>query len=187
LASSANIYGNACSGIISEASPPQPANDYGITKLAVEELAKLYADRLPIIVTRPFNYTGLGQSSKYIVPKIVEHVRLRAERLEIGNIDVQRDFSDVRAVAEVYAQLTETPAATSGTFNICSGRAVSLRHIIDTACQLAGHSMEVVINPDFVRANEVRSLCGNPERLEALIGPIRMPPLEDTLRWMLEA
>lgn len=185
-ASSANIYGNACSGIIDEGIPADPANDYGITKLAVENLAKLYSGRLPVVVTRPFNYTGVGQAANYLVPKIVDHVRCRAERLEIGNIDVERDFSDVRTVAEIYARLVDTPAATGGTFNICSGHAVSLRHIIDTACQIAGHTMEVSVNPAFVRANEVRFLCGNPAKLQTAIGPVEMPPLESTLQWMLE-
>lgn len=187
LASSANIYGKECSGMIDEAAPAAPANDYGITKLTVEHLAQLYSDRLPIVVTRPFNYTGVGQAVNYLVPKIVDHVRRRAPRMEIGNIDVERDFADVRTVAEIYARLVDTSAATGGTFNICSGHAVSLRHIIDTACQLAGHSMEIAVNPEFVRANEVRFLCGNPARLEAVIGSVDMPPLEATLRWMLEA
>jgi nucleoside-diphosphate-sugar epimerase len=187
VASSANIYGKACSGMINEATPADPANDYGITKLTVEHLARLYSDRLPIAVTRPFNYTGVGQAVNYLVPKIVDHVRRRALRMEIGNIDVERDFADVRTVAEMYARLVDTPAAPGHTFNICSGQAVSLRYIIDTACRLAGHSMEIAINPEFVRANEVRFLCGNPARLEAAIGPVDMPPLEATLRWMLEA
>ena len=186
-ASSANIYGKACSGIIDEATPADPANDYGITKLTVEHLAKLYSDRLPITVTRPFNYTGVGQAADYLVPKIVDHVRRRAPRMEIGNINVERDFADVRTVAEIYARLDDAPNTSGHTYNICSGQAVSLRYIIDTACQLAGHTMEIAINPEFMRANEVRFLCGNPARLEAAIGPVDMPPLEATLRWMLEA
>lgn len=187
LASSANIYGKACFGMIDEATPPSPANDYGITKVAVEQLARLYSDKLPIVITRPFNYTGIGQATNYLVPKIIDHVRRKSPVLEIGNIDVERDFADVRTVSEIYARLVDTPTAIAGTFNICTGKAVSLRHIIDTACKIAGHSMEIAINPEFVRANEVHFLCGNPSKLEAAIGPIEMPTLETTLRWMLEA
>jgi nucleoside-diphosphate-sugar epimerase len=70
-------------------------------------------------------------------------------------------------------------------FNVCSGRAVSLREVIDTALRLTGQQMEVEVNADFVRANEVRVLKGSPEKLERAIGPLAHVPLEETLRWML--
>jgi nucleoside-diphosphate-sugar epimerase len=68
LASSANIYGNRRDGVIDETMPPEPANDYGITKLTCEMLGRLYADRLPIAIVRPFNYTGRGQSEQFVIP-----------------------------------------------------------------------------------------------------------------------
>jgi nucleoside-diphosphate-sugar epimerase len=186
LASSANIYGNAYSGILDESVRPAPANDYGITKIATEYLANIYAERLPLIVVRPFNYTGVGQAANFIVPKIVDHIRRRALKIELGNIDVERDFSDVRTVADIYARLLDAPQAVGGTYNVCSGIAVSLRQILDVITDLAGHEMSIEINPAFVRANEVRSLCGSRAKLESVIGPVDMPPLENTLRWMLE-
>lgn len=186
LASSANIYGNAREGLLVESLPPAPANDYGVTKVAMEYVASLYSSRLPIIVVRPFNYTGLGQNPDFVIPKIIEHASRRAPVIELGNMDVERDFSDVRTVAHVYARLLETPAATGGTFNICSGVPVSLRQILNMVARISGHTMEVRINPAFVRANEVRTLTGSAARLEAVIGPLPSIPLEDTLRWMLE-
>ena len=185
VASSANVYGNARAGVLDETVPPTPANDYGVTKAAAELLAKLYGDRLPLIVARPFNYTGRGQSEQFLIPKIVAHVRRRAPEIELGNLDIARDFSDVRGVVDAYARLLETPAAVGETVNICSGSATSLGELLDLVQRISGHPMPVRVNPAFVRSDEVKTLCGSPRKVESLIGPIGMPPLEDTLRWML--
>ena len=88
---------------------------------------------------------------------------------------------------DAYARLLTEPSAIGGTFNICSGKAVSLREVIDLVEALSGNSFEVKVNPAFVREKEVVSLCGSPARVEATIGPLNHIPLEDTLRWMLEA
>ena len=186
IASSANIYGNSRSGIIDESVPAAPANDYGLTKTATELLAGLYSRRLPLIVARPFNYTGRGQSREFLIPKIVEHARRCSRTIELGNLDVERDFSDVRAVVDAYLRLIGEPAAIGGTFNICSGHATSLREIVNLVGEIVGRELEVRVNPAFVRPDEVRSLCGSAARVERVIGPLAMPPLKETLRWMLE-
>lgn len=186
LASSANIYGNAREGLIDETAAPAPANDYGVTKLAAEYVAKLFSDRLPLIVVRPFNYTGRGQSAEFLIPKIVSHVVQRSMEIELGNLDVARDFSDVRGVVRAYARLLDEPEALGGTFNVSSGKATSLGEILDLVGRLSGHDMKVRVNPAFVRANEVKTLLGSAERLERVVGSLGMPPIEETLRWMLE-
>lgn len=185
LASSANVYGNRREGVLDESVAPEPANDYGITKLTCEMLAGLYSDRLPIITVRPFNYTGRGQSEQFIIPKIVAHAKACSETIELGNIDVARDFSDVRAVVDSYARLLEAPQALGGLFNVCSGEARTLSEVLDLAAELTGHRMEVRVNPAFVRPDEVRMLCGSRARLESVIGEVEMPSLRDTVAWML--
>jgi GDP-6-deoxy-D-talose 4-dehydrogenase len=187
VASSANIYGNGRAGMLDETMPPAPANDYGITKVAGELICGLASSRLPIIVTRPFNYTGVGQSDSFLVPKIVAHARRRATAIELGNLDVARDFSDVRMVVDAYARLLDTPEAIGGTFNICSGIATSLQDILDSVRRISGHDFGVRVNPAFVRTDEVKTLCGNAARIESMIGPLARVPLEETLRWMLTA
>lgn len=187
VASSANIYGNRREGVLDEGMTPEPANDYGITKLACEMLARLYADRLPIITVRPFNYTGRGQSEAFLIPKIIAHARVRAPVIELGNTEVARDFSDVRGVVDAYARLLDAPAAVGGVFNICSGTARTLAEVIAEVEAASGHRMEVRVNPAFVRADEVKTLCGSAVRLESVIGPLAMPPFAETIRWMLDA
>lgn len=186
LASSANVYGNRREGVLDETMSPEPANDYSITKFSCEMLARLYADRLPITIVRPFNYTGRGQNEKFIIPKIVAHAKARSPVIELGNIDVARDFSDVRSVVDSYARLLAAPAAIGGLYNTCSGKAFALREVIDLVSRMSGHEMEVRVNPAFVRADEVRSLCGSRQRLESVIGEVSMPSLEQTIGWMLD-
>lgn len=187
VTSSANIYGNGASGIISEEQPVLPANDYGVTKVAKENLAHIYSDRLPIIVARPFNYTGIGQTENFIIPKIVAHFKQRESLIEMGNIDVARDFSDVRDVVSAYLKLLQSPAAIGQTINISSGEFTSISDLLDMARRLTGHDIAVSVNPALVRGDEVKWLCGSRARLDSVIDATPLISLEDTLRWMLEA
>ena len=186
IASSANVYGNATAGVIAESQPPQPVNHYAVSKLAMEFMVKTWNDRLPIVITRPFNYTGVGQEPHFLVPKIMSHFVQRAPLIELGNLDVERDFSDVRMVAQAYRGLLEQDCA-GQTVNICSGRPFSLRAILDTMQQIAGYEIDVRVNPAFVRQSEVKTLVGSPDRLRALVPGLQPVPLEETLRWMYEA
>ncbi|HEX8406870.1 MAG TPA: GDP-mannose 4,6-dehydratase [Duganella sp.] len=187
LASSANIYGNTDVGVIGEDVPAAPANDYAVSKLAMEYMARLWQDKLPLIVVRPFNYTGVGQHENFLLPKIVAHFRRKAADIELGNLHVWRDFSDVRTVARSYRRLLAAPAAVGQTFNICSGQAWSLGEALEMMNAIAGYKINVHVNPAFVRANEVVRLVGDNRRLAAVAGPVAAPPLADTLRWMYEA
>lgn len=186
LASSANIYGNRTEGILTEESLPEPANDYAVSKLAMENMARLWMDRLPIVIARPFNYTGVGQSENFLIPKIVSHFRRKAPRIELGNLDVWRDFNDVRTICKAYAGLL-AKRPIGEVFNVCSGVGTSLREVISTMESLAGYHIELSVNPAFVRPNEVKVLTGSAQRLSSLIPSWQQIPLEETLRWMYSA
>lgn len=187
VASSANVYGNSSEGRLDESVAPAPANDYAISKLGMEHVVRLWQDRLAITVVRPFNYTGRGQAEKFLIPKIVSHFAKRAQNIELGNLDVARDFGDVRAVSSAYRGLLQSDAAAGRTVNVCSGTAFSLREVIDLSTQLTGHSLTVSVNPAFVRANEVKTLCGDNTLLRQLASEWSCPPLRETLEWMLAA
>lgn len=186
LAGSANIYGNASTVRIDERQCPAPINHYGISKLAMEHMASQYRDRLPIVIVRPFNYTGRGQADHFLIPKIVSHFIRKSPSIELGNIDVSRDFSDVRWIAEAYCSLLSSPLA-DGVYNLCSGRAIPLRTIIASLESLSGHTMQIRQNPAFVRSGEIAVLEGDNTRLfTALPELIRPIPFEETLAWMME-
>lgn len=187
LASSANIYGNRVSGAINEDVAPDPVNDYAVSKVAMEYVAQLYREKLPIIIARPFNYTGVGQSINFVIPKIIDHVRRKAAQIELGNLDVARDFSDVRDVVIAYGVLLLRLEAVGKVFNICSGEAQSLRGVIEMVKDISGHDFDVSVNPAFVRENEVKMLWGDRARIEVMSGLRPQYALRDTLAWMLEA
>jgi nucleoside-diphosphate-sugar epimerase len=186
LASSANIYGNATGGSLSESTPPAPQNDYAVSKLAMEFMAQLWKGRLPLVIARPFNYTGIGQSESFLPAKIVAHFRRRAPEIELGNLNVARDFSDVRDVTKAYRLLLEA-CPVGAVVNICSGRSISLHELIDICSGVTRHNINVRINPAFVRTGEIATLCGNPDQLHSLAGNWERIPLKDTLQWMLDA
>lgn len=184
LASSANVYGNASAGVLHEATAPAPANDYAVSKLAMEYMAGVWNTRLPIVITRPFNYTGVGQAENFLLPKIVSHFRRGEAVIELGNLDVWRDFSDVRAVVAAYRGLLEAKPV-GQTINVSSGVTHSLREVIEMCESISGHTIEVQVNPAFVRANEVKTLCGDNSRLRSIVGDWQSPALRSTLEWML--
>ena len=186
LVSSANVYGNITVDMIDETVCPQPENHYAISKLAMEHAARLWFDRLPIIIIRPFNYTGVGQAEHFLLPKIVAHFKRRAAEIELGNLEVERDFSDVRSVVRTYRQLLESPV-TSEIFNVCSGRGISLAEILRMMATIAGYEISVHVNPAFVRVNEVKRLVGSNAKLRHLLGSQQYIPLLATLEWMFRS
>jgi nucleoside-diphosphate-sugar epimerase len=188
LASSANVYGNCDASPITEAQAPAPVNHYAMSKLAMEQMAWTFQDRLPIVITRPFNYTGPGQALQFLIPKLVSHFAHKAELIELGNLHVEREFNDVRMVCSAYLALLEH-GVPGQVYNVCSGQPFNLQFVIDTLVKLTGHSIAIKVNPAFVRVNEVHRLCGNPDKLKALLKDkgvtLNSPGLDETLHWML--
>lgn len=184
VASSANVYGNATSGLLGENAAVAPANDYAVSKLSMEFMLKLYQQRLPLTLVRPFNYTGRGQSDSFLLPKIISHIRRKAQLIELGNLNVARDFSDVRTVVQYYRRLLELPGK-GETYNVCSGQAHTLEQILEMVRRLSGHKFEVRINPAFVRENEVKILVGDNAKITSAVGKVPDIALSDTLAWML--
>lgn len=186
LASSANIYGNCEKSPIDENQSPSPVNHYAMSKLAMEHMAKTYLDKLPIMIARPFNYTGPGQAQQFLIPKLVKHFINKLSVIELGNLHVEREFNDVRMICDAYLKLL-SKGIPGEAYNVCSGSPHSLSNVIDLLKQIQSHNMEIRTNTAYVRANEVHRLCGNPDKLNKCIGSLKRYELKDTLGWMLES
>jgi GDP-6-deoxy-D-talose 4-dehydrogenase len=184
LASSANIYGNHTEDALSEEVRPCPTNDYAVSKLAMEQMAQLWIERLPLFIVRPFNYTGLGQKEQFLIPKIVAHFRKKKSIIELGSLDVWREFGDVRTVVDIYRRLVED-CPLGNTLNVCTGKTHSLREVISLCEKITAHNIKIQTNPAFVRPNEVLMLRGSSNRLKERIGGLKRFCLEETLTWML--
>lgn len=183
VASSAHVYQIADGKPLTEDDPVRPKTHYGISKRATEDIAAIYSGRFPIIITRPFNYTGPGQTTNFLVPRIVLHYVERRSEIRLGNLDLFRDYSDISRVVEAYARLLSASVGPTTT-NICSGRALHLVDILKFMNELSGYPIHVVTDPSLVRSGEPQCIVGSAARLESLVGPLPNPEFRETLTRM---
>lgn len=188
LASSATVYGNSTNHLSTEDQALAPIDHYATSKVAMEEMAKTFFKRLPIVIARPFNYTGPGQKGNFLIPKLVDHFAQKKPFIELGNLNIEREFNDVHMICDAYLKLLELGNA-GEIYNVCSGQARSLQFVLDALKEITGHDIEIRVNPDFVRASEVHRMVGSPEKLKNLLkaNGFSLPSssLEDTLQKML--
>jgi len=143
-----------------------------------------YKCHLNAIAVRPFNCIGVGQNETYVVPKLVSHFRNEFSEIKMGNVDVRRDFVDVRDVARMYLALIQSDLNPSAV-NFCSGKATSIKEIIEILAHISGKNISIIQDKSLFRENENKYICGDDTLLKSL--PFRCSySLTDTLNWMLE-
>ncbi len=182
--SSGEIYGPPASLPVEESAPLRPQNPYAVSKAACDLLAGQYADAhgLRVIRMRAFNQAGPGQSDTYVVGTITRQVA-EAEAagggvLRTGNPDLARDYTDVRDTVRAYVAAVDLP---SDAYNVCSGRATTVREIIDHARRAARVEITHEIDPTRVRAHDVAEVRGSPRLLVEASGWSPAIPLEQTV------
>lgn len=168
FSSSAAVYGNV-EGELSEDMCPKPINHYGNSKLAMENMAANFFNKYEIILARPFNYTGIGQSNNFLVPKIVNHFKRKLDLIELGNLHTFREYNNVNSLISIYIELLNSSFC-SGVLNICSGITYSIQDILTILTDASGHSINVAVNPKFVRKNEIVELKGSTDKLSRILG-----------------
>jgi len=171
ITSSASVYGDINESVLDESHTCMPSNDYGISKYLMEELVSNYFSKINIIITRPFNYTGIGQSLNFLIPKIVSHFKEKKKHIKLGNIEVSREYNDILFVCEAYERLLFSEI-NGEIVNIASGRGFFVKDIIALMSEISGHKIQVEIDKSLIRENEIWKLVGSPKKLFSLVGEI---------------
>jgi GDP-4-dehydro-6-deoxy-D-mannose reductase len=194
VVSSAEVYGVVRPEQLplNEKTPAAPASPYAASKLAAEAVA-LQAWRgfdQPVLVVRPFNHIGPGQSPNFFVPalakRIVEAKRSGAGSLSVGTLSTRRDFTDVRDVVGAYRLLVER--GEPGTvYNVCSGRDVAMAEVAAQLLELAGADLTFETDPALVRPVDVPVLRGDASLLRSTTGWEPTIPLATTLADVLSS
>jgi GDP-4-dehydro-6-deoxy-D-mannose reductase len=175
LASSSEVYGPPARLPVTESDPVRPQNPYAVSKAACELVGAQQADArgLRVVRTRAFNHAGPGQSDVYVVASLTRQVA-EAEAdggdavvLRTGNIDVSRDFTDVRDVVRAY---TAAVGLDPGVYNVCSGRSISIREVIETLRANARIEVRHEVDPDRLRPHDVKEIRGSARLLEEATG-----------------
>jgi GDP-4-dehydro-6-deoxy-D-mannose reductase len=193
LISSADVYGRSNVGRpLTESAPPLPLSPYALSKLMTGEAGRFYhrAYGLDVVVLRPFSHTGPGQAPLFVFPKVA-HGIARIERgeqepvIEMGNLDVRRDYTDVRDIVRAYA-LALDRCASGETYNVTSGQPVVIREGVEHLCSLARRPLTVRSAPSHYRTHDIPLLTGDPGKFVAATGWRPRVPFTQTLTDLLE-
>jgi GDP-4-dehydro-6-deoxy-D-mannose reductase len=170
----------------------RPASPYAVSKVSQGYLALQYAlsHGMALVRTRTFNHTGPGRGEGFAESSFARQIAeieagVRPPEIAVGNLDAVRDFSDVRDVVTAYQQLLEhgTPG---DVYNVCSGRRVRIRELLDRLLALSSARIDVRVDPERLRPVDIPVLVGDPGRLRSATGWEPRIPLEQTLRDLLD-
>ena len=189
LISSSEVYGKVPPEQmpIDEQTPLKPNNPYSASKVAQEYIGLQYfhAFGAPIVIARPFNHIGPGQKGNFVVPAFASQLAemeagLREPVLRVGNLDAARDFTDVRDIVHGY-WLALRKGEPGGIYNIASGSAHKIQHILDTLLKLSKIQPRVEPIPELMRPSDIPQVIGDASRLRSLGEWQPRVPLEQSL------
>jgi len=188
--SSSQVYGNTCEAPIDETVPINPANVYAATKAMAESWAHLYRDKLEVVTARSFNHTGPGQSDAFVLPYLARRIAeieagLTDAVIRVGNLDVERDFTDVRDVARAYSMLMGAGEA-GEIYNVCSGRYYRLSDLLDILLSFSQCKTTIEADQSRRRSDDPRRIWGDHAKLTERTGWQPTIPIEQTLQDMLD-
>jgi GDP-4-dehydro-6-deoxy-D-mannose reductase len=187
--SSALVYAPADEAL-TEDHPLLPSSPYGLSKLAQEMLGIRANGALPVTIARPFNHVGPRQDSHFVASSFARRIAdielgRWAPEISVGNLDARRDLTDVRDTVRAYRMILER-GQPGRPYNVCSGRAISIRELLDRLIARARVRVEVKVDPARYRPNDTPLLLGDPSRLRDELGWTPEIPIERTLDDLLE-
>lgn len=176
--SSGDVYGQVDEAKlpIREDLPAAPRNPYAVSKLSAEHLCLQwgYSEGWRVMVARPFNHIGAGQKDSFVIASVAQqiiriHKGMQAPQLSVGDIDVTRDFLDVRDVVSAYFDILAR-GKSGETYNVCSGQERQIRDLIQDMAALVGIELELIQDPARMRRAEQRRVCGSYAKLHDATG-----------------
>jgi GDP-4-dehydro-6-deoxy-D-mannose reductase len=177
---------------IKEDSLVNPVSPYALSKAMQNECCRSYAllYNVDVVITRSFNHTGPGQTDTFVLGSFARQIAeieqgLQDPIIEIGNLDVRRDFLDVRDVGEAYIALLGK-GKRGNVYNVCSGKAYSLSDLLDRLCQIAKLDVELRVAKERLRPVDTPELRGDPTKIRTDTGWQPRIPIEETLRALLD-
>jgi GDP-4-dehydro-6-deoxy-D-mannose reductase len=187
--SSALVYA-AADEALTEEHPLLPSSPYGLSKLAQEMLGMKTNGGMAVMIARPFNHVGPRQDPYFAASgfarRIADIERGRwAPEISVGNLEARRDLTDVRDTVRAYQMILER-GRPGHPYNVCSGRAIQMRELLDLLIERARVPVEVKVDPARYRPNDTPILLGNPARLHDELGWTPEIPIEQTLDDLLE-
>jgi GDP-4-dehydro-6-deoxy-D-mannose reductase len=189
IPSSALVYASADEAL-TEDHPLVPASPYGLSKLAQEMLGVRTNRPLGVTIARAFNHFGPRQDPYFVASGFarriadIEHGRWEPE-ISVGNLDARRDLTDVRDTVRAYRLILER-GVPGRRYNVCSGRAIAIRDLLDQLIARARVPVEVRVDPARYRPNDTPLLLGDPGRLHDELGWTAEIPIEQTLDDLLD-
>jgi UDP-glucose 4-epimerase len=183
LMSTGQVYGKPERVPIHEDDPLRPASPYAASKVAAEALTLAYATTygLPVVIVRPFNVYGPGQSLDFLVPSLVRQLK-QGQRPVVGDTSPVRDFTFVDDFVELLLLCTEEKAARGQVFNGGSGHGTRVADVVAKLMRLAGVEGEPTVDRSRFRPGEVPAIVASAERAQKLLGWAARTPLDDGLR-----
>ncbi len=197
LISSAEVYGAVPPDRlpITEDHPLVPGSPYGASKQAAEAAALQYhrGHGLDVVIVRPFNHIGPGQSPRFAAPAFATQIAAAESTapgetpppLRHGDLSPERDLTDVRDVVRAYRLLAES-GEPGECYNVCSGRSTSMSQLLATLCSLSTTSIETEVDVARLRPVEVQAQKGSPAKLIAATGWEPTTALDQTLGDVLD-
>lgn len=177
---------------LTEETPVNPTSPYALAKSIQNQSCRAFAAlyHVDAVITRSFNHTGAGQRDTFALPSFARQIAeiaagTREPVLRVGNLDVRRDFLDVRDVCAAYSALLDR-GESGETYNVCSGRSYGLRDLLESLCELAGVEPKIEVDPDRLRPVDMPELRGDAGKIEAATGWKASIPIDDTLRSLLD-
>lgn len=194
LVGSADEYGSVSPAQIPvrEDVPVNPESPYALAKAIQNYYGRMYAKlyRVDAMMTRSFNHTGPGQRDAFVLSSFAKQVAeikrgLREAEIEVGNLDVRRDFLDVRDVCDAYVVLLKK-GRMGETYNVCSGQSYRVGDLLRELCSLANVHVAIRVDVARLRPVDTPELRGDPSKMSAQTGWQTKIPIKDTLKSLLD-